>query len=557
MAPGQSRAVLRDIETLFDTGTASGMSDRQLLERFANGRDASAEAAFEVLALRHGPMVLRVCRNVLRNSADAEDAFQATFLVLVRRRRSIRRLESVGGWLNGVACRVAARARVLAARRRAVERRASLRIVAAVEDSETDESGLVVQEEVRRLPGKYRDVVVLCYLEGLTQEQAAVELGCPLGTVRSRLARARDLLCRRLTRRGLAPPALVVATAVARTWRTACASDALARSASVPPRLVFSTIRAAAQLAAGKATVAGGLVATLVQRTLWSMTMSKISALVASVALLGLVGYGAGVAASKGQDAPERSKGGKKSTPRRQQQTTASSSMVLSAIDGKTSILFIVPHGSTVKKGDLVCELDSAALWDMLTNQMITTEAAKAHFGNATLERESTEKDEAAYVNDLLPREKREAQAEVQVADAELVLAEGQLNATKDTGGNNELRIKQDELAIARAKLAREKANNRLHILERYTQEKRTKQLRLDVTKAHSNELAKEAAWQLEKGKAEKLRHQAASCRITAPRAGTLVYANPPAGQDAIGEGAIVIGRQLLFQIFGPADAGQ
>ena len=96
MAAGQSGAVLRDIETLFGTGTASGISDRQLLERFAHGRDASAEAAFEVLVRRHGPMVLRVCRNVLRNSNDAEDAFQATFLVLARRCGSIRRRDSVG-----------------------------------------------------------------------------------------------------------------------------------------------------------------------------------------------------------------------------------------------------------------------------------------------------------------------------------------------------------------------------------------------------------------------------------------------------------------------------
>ena len=108
--------------SLFDTGTASGLSDRQLLERFASRRDASAEAAFEALVLRHGPMVLRVCRNVLGDCTDAQDAFQATFLVLVKRSGSIRRLESVGSWLYGVACRVAARARVEAARRRAAER---------------------------------------------------------------------------------------------------------------------------------------------------------------------------------------------------------------------------------------------------------------------------------------------------------------------------------------------------------------------------------------------------------------------------------------------------
>src|SRR5580693_2017598 len=120
MAGGPSVALMRDIGTLFDAGTAGGLSDRQLLEQFAGRRDASSEAAFEVLVQRHGPMVLRVCRNVLGDSTDAEDAFQATFLVLVRRCGSIRRLESLGSWLYGVACRVAARAR---SRRRVAARR--------------------------------------------------------------------------------------------------------------------------------------------------------------------------------------------------------------------------------------------------------------------------------------------------------------------------------------------------------------------------------------------------------------------------------------------------
>src|ERR1019366_1202294 len=133
MAGRPSLAILRNIQTLFDVGTAGGLSDRQLLERFSSRRDASSDAAFEVLVLRHGPTVLRVCRNMLHDEADAADAFQATFLVLVRKQGSIRKLESVGGWLYGVACRVAARARVDAARRRRAEERASLRVVEATD----------------------------------------------------------------------------------------------------------------------------------------------------------------------------------------------------------------------------------------------------------------------------------------------------------------------------------------------------------------------------------------------------------------------------------------
>ena len=141
MAGGPSFSTLRDIQTLFDTGTAAGLSDGQLLERFQSRRDATAEAAFEVLVLRHGPMVLRVCRNVLHDPNDAQDAFQATFLVLVRHCGSVRKRDSIGSWLYGVASRVAARARVEAARRRSAERRGGLRVVTAVDSRRRGRSG--------------------------------------------------------------------------------------------------------------------------------------------------------------------------------------------------------------------------------------------------------------------------------------------------------------------------------------------------------------------------------------------------------------------------------
>ena len=300
MAGDASAALLRNIQTLFDIGTVGGLSDRELLARFAGSRDASAEAAFEALVLRHGPMVLRVCSNVLRDPTDAQDAFQATFLVLVRRSRAIRKLESVGSWLYGVAYRVAARARVEAARRRAVEQHGGLRVVASV-DSETDgardqeELGPIIQEEVRRLPERYRGVVVLCYWEGLTHEQAATQLGCPLGTVRSRLARARGLLHRRLTRRGLAP----LAGLVAASFDSAQAAVVVSRFISVPSELVQSTVRAAGQVAAGKATaqVATGAVALLVQQVLRSMLMMKLKTIAIAMALIGVGAFGASLAA--------------------------------------------------------------------------------------------------------------------------------------------------------------------------------------------------------------------------------------------------------------------
>jgi polysaccharide biosynthesis/export protein len=303
MAGGRSVALMRDIGTLFDAGTAGGLSDRQLLEQFAGRRDASSEAAFEVLVLRHGPMVLRVCHNVLGDSTDAEDAFQATFLVLVRRCGSIRRFESLGSWLYGVACRVAARARIDAAKRRSAERHGALRVVQAVDSSgagEPDraEFGTVIQEEVRRLPENYRAVVALCYWEGLTQEQAATQLGCPLGTVRSRLARARNRLHRQLTRRGLAPLAGLVATTLDSP------SAEAARLSLVPSSLIRSTVAASVQILAGRAIndVASTSVAFLTQSILRRMLMMKFRTAAVSLVLIGLGAYGASLAAPQTED---------------------------------------------------------------------------------------------------------------------------------------------------------------------------------------------------------------------------------------------------------------
>jgi RNA polymerase sigma factor (sigma-70 family) len=298
MAGDSSAALLHNMHALFDAGTASGLTDRQLLERFTAKSGAAAEAAFEVLLSRHGPMVLRVCSSGLRDPTDTEDAFQATFLVLLRRWRSIKKLESVGSWLYGVAHRVSARARVEAGRRRAAERRGGLRVVAA-ESSDGDsvhelaESGRAILEEVRRLPEKYRVVVVLCYWEGLTHEQAAAQLGRPLGTVRSRLARARVLLHRRLSRRGLAPLAGVV---------TAALSGAPVEAVVVPlvpSALTTATLKAGGQFLAGctMASVTCTAVAALVQQTIRSMVMTTFGMRAITLVIFGIGALGVSLGA--------------------------------------------------------------------------------------------------------------------------------------------------------------------------------------------------------------------------------------------------------------------
>ncbi|HEV3122206.1 MAG TPA: RNA polymerase sigma factor, partial [Isosphaeraceae bacterium] len=214
---GRQGAVVRHFRTLFHLGAVAALSDSQLLERFATRNGEVAELAFAALVERHGPMVLRVCRRVLRNPHDVEDAFQATFLVLLRRAATVRKHDSVGSWLHGVAFRVSASARSAEVRRQRHERVAATRagLAATVERALPDHDfEPVLHEELCRLPARYRDVVVLCDLEGQTYEQASWHLQCPIGTVKSRLVRGRRRLRDRLLRRGLAPVAGAVSASL-------------------------------------------------------------------------------------------------------------------------------------------------------------------------------------------------------------------------------------------------------------------------------------------------------------------------------------------------------
>ena len=188
------------------TRSWSGLTSNSC-EQFLSRSDESAEAAFATLIERHGPIVHRVCLDVLRDREEARDAAQAVFLVLARKAGSIRKPEALGPWLHGVALRLARRARTEEARRRAAERRKG----EIMHRRQTPEVGLdplgyaELHEEVDRLPEKYRRPIILCYLQGRTQVQAAEELGWPLGTVQVRLHRGRDRLRSRLTRRGVGP----------------------------------------------------------------------------------------------------------------------------------------------------------------------------------------------------------------------------------------------------------------------------------------------------------------------------------------------------------------
>jgi RNA polymerase sigma factor (sigma-70 family) len=193
MARGQAGSLLKPLRVLLDAGSVAGMTDAQLLERFAIRRDEGAEAAFAALVAWHGPMVLGLCRHGLGDAHAADDAFQAVFLVLARRAGSIRRPDLLSAWLHGVAVRITRKARTQARRRRRFESREVAMSDVEANSPEPDlrafraEEVAAVHEEVERLPGRYRRAVVLCHFEGLTHAEAARRLGCASGTVGSLL----------------------------------------------------------------------------------------------------------------------------------------------------------------------------------------------------------------------------------------------------------------------------------------------------------------------------------------------------------------------------------
>jgi RNA polymerase sigma factor (sigma-70 family) len=293
MATGSMCKIVKHLRRAALLNADAGVADGQFVEAFVSRRD---ETAFEMLVRRHGPMVLGVCRRVIGNIHDAEDAFQATFLVLARKARTIVPRDLVGNWLHGVALRTAVEARGRLARLRSREKQVMNMPQPSVA-SDVDSSALhrLLDDELNRLPDKYRAAIILCDLEGRARREAARQLKIPEGTLSSRLATARQMLARRLPRHGLTVPAAALAAAL----------TAQVARASVRPALLVSTVKAAIAAAAGP--TAGGLlsaeVISLTQGVLKTMLMHKLKVL--TVLLLGAVLGGAGLGAMivRGQDA--------------------------------------------------------------------------------------------------------------------------------------------------------------------------------------------------------------------------------------------------------------
>jgi RNA polymerase sigma factor (sigma-70 family) len=281
MAASQMDEVLQHLRSAALLREGAGLTDGQLLENFLSKRD---ESALAILVLRHAPMVWGVCRRILRDEHDAEDAFQATFLVLVRKGASIASRELLANWLHGVAAQTARKARAMTARRRAREQPVLELPEPAVpaRDGQGDLRDLLDQA-LRHLPEKYRVPILLCDLQGKTRQEAAQELGWPEGTVAGRLVRAREMLAKRLARQGLDLRGEMLAAGLAQE-----------SAACVPTPLLSTTIQAASLFALGTEGAISATAIVLAEGVLQSMVPTKLR--IAVVVLFAVLILGAGLA---------------------------------------------------------------------------------------------------------------------------------------------------------------------------------------------------------------------------------------------------------------------
>jgi HlyD family secretion protein len=584
VAMSKNHAFVRQMHALFNVGTIRELTDGQLLERFATGDGEGAELAFAALVERHGPMVLRVCRAALAEAHDAEDAFQATFLVLVKKARGLWVRDSLGPWLHQVAYRTASCVRLASARRQRHERGASESRKEAYVTLH-DDLARVLHEEIERLPDRFRIPLVLCDLEGRSHEQAARHLGWPIGTVKSRQARGRERLRDRLQRRGVSPAPTVLASAL-RPDRA---------SVRVSPALAECTIQSALKFVAVR-TLVPGTASSLARGVLNSMYLAQWSKVGSVLLCLGVTVPGLGLLAQKGSaflpavagvvsgqappatDVPAMTVQGGKLNVTVAERGSLEASVARDGyclVEGQTTIIMIKPEGTPVHQDDLVCQLDSAALKDQLVNQMITERSAMANYENAKLTREVAEIAVVEYVEGIYKSELDALKGAVTAAESAVRKARSRLERTliarkemqdgrakkgaeKITADilselDIEDRIESAELTILQQNLALEQAKAKQKVLEEITKPRTLKELTAEVERKRSNELAKHAMSQLETIKVKKLQRQIWACEIKAPADGVLYYVNAPARPDGrtpqIEEGATVRERQKIFRV--------
>ena len=391
-------AILRQLRTLYNIGTIGDLTDGQLLERFATDADEVAELAFSALVERHEAMVWRVCLAIVRDEHEAEDAFQATFLVLVRKARSLWVRDSLGPWLHQVACRTASCLRTTVIRRRKHERRCAERDAARSVEVGTPrdpDRDAAVHEEVNRLPEKYRAPVVLCDLEGRTHQEAARFLGWPIGTVKSRQSQGRGLIRDRLVRRGLG---LAVAGAVVESLRQTAV-------AAMPKEVSRSTVNAAMQQSARLLTGFGvsAHVLTLTQGVLRAMLWIRLRFLAVATLAVGIASGGASVYV-RGSQEPAPKDG--QPVPKRPTTTTAQATQ---------------PEISKKAAGQPAAAEPRARL----RAQQLATRKAKASYEIARLTRELAEIAVEEYEEVSYPRDLATVEGEIKLAESDLARSAG------------------------------------------------------------------------------------------------------------------------------------
>lgn len=452
MAIPQIHGVLKHLQKVLAPRAQKAASDSELLERFFVSHD---EAAFELLVWRHHRMVLGVCSRILTDANDVEDAFQASFLVLARKARTIRKRGSVSSWLYGVARRVALDARARNSRRgQGVPRTVRPCACEPAEELVLRELQAVFDEELGLLPEKYRAPVVLCYLEGKTYGEAGKQLGLSIGTVSTRLTRARQILKKRLEGRGLALSAGGLAG-----WLCATAA-----SAGAPGSLVLGTLGAARALAAGQTATAAAIsprVATLMEGVMKTMVVSKIK--VAAVLLLIVAAFGVGIgtfsvaAYGGGQSEVDGNEALAGATPNQQvaadkkprdkEDRPKQKSVIISSEVAGRIVELSVKQGDKVRAGDVLVRLDDrqtkldldlkrarlqAALAEIQASYGILQEATvRAEAAKKLLDRAAISKEE--YSTTILIRERYQLElaakkaaakiAEIEVENAQLVLS--------------------------------------------------------------------------------------------------------------------------------------
>jgi HlyD family secretion protein len=477
-------AILRRLQTLYHIGTVGDLTDGQLLERFALDADELAELAFAALVERHQALVWRVCFAILRDEHLAEDAVQATFLVLVRKARSLWVRDSLGPWLHQVACRTSSCLRATVNRRREHERRSAVNHAGRLVQVETErypDQDAAVHEEVNRLPEKYRAPVVLCDLEGRTHQEAARFLGWPIGTVKSRQSQGRGLLRDQLVRRGVG---LAVAGAVVE-------SMAQAGFAGMPPQVSESIARAAMSLTARGLPTAGASahVLALTQGVFRAMIWDRLRFLAIAALALGITSGGAIVYV---RGAQERAT---KDAPRVSNPTTAAAAQAPKA------------KSPDKTKGETATATAAPAT---LKAQQYVTRKAKIRYEMAKLARELNEIALEEYQEVAYPQELAKLEGEVKLAETELrrVLDVLDREERKDarklettTKGIKDLRVKKAVFGL-------EVASGKRKVMVDFTKDMNIKMRMSEVEKAHGDELAQLATWELELSKEKKLERE-------------------------------------------------